>query len=69
MVEELRTLRQRLGVRQAELARAVGVDRNRLCLWENGYADLKPEDVARIRTYLANELESVKSLTLPEGAA
>ena len=56
-VRELRALRQRLGVTQALLARAVGVDRIKLSLWENGVADMKPEEIRNIGTYLQRELE------------
>jgi DNA-binding XRE family transcriptional regulator len=56
-VGELRALRQRLGVTQALLARAVGVDRIKLSLWENGVADMKPEEIRNIGTYLQRELE------------
>jgi len=56
-VRELRALRQRLGVTQALLARAVGVDRIKLSLWENGVVDMKPEEIRNIGTYLQRELE------------
>jgi transcriptional regulator with XRE-family HTH domain len=56
-VGELRTLRQRLGVTQAFLARAVGIDRIKLSLWENGVADMKMEEIRSIETYLQCELE------------
>jgi predicted transcriptional regulator len=64
-IEELRGLRKRLGIQQASLAREIGVERSRLCMWENGYLDLKPEEVARVQSYLANELDTVKALTIP----
>jgi transcriptional regulator with XRE-family HTH domain len=56
-VAESRALRLRLGVTQALLARAVGVDRIKLSLWENGAADMKPEEIRDIGTYLQRELE------------
>jgi len=56
-VGELRTLRQRLGITQAVLARAVGIDRIKLSLWENGVADMKMEEIRSIETYLQCELE------------
>ena len=56
-VGESRALRLRLGVTQALLARSVGVDRIKLSLWENGVADMKPEEIRSIGAYLQRELE------------
>ena len=64
-VDEIRGLRKRLGIPQAFLARAIGMERSRLCMWERGYLDLRAEEIARVQTYLANELETVKALSVP----
>ena len=66
MSEELRALRKRLGIQQAAVAQAVGIDRSRLCMWEKGFVSLKPEEISRVQSYLANELETIKALTIPQ---
>jgi transcriptional regulator with XRE-family HTH domain len=44
----VRELRERQGVRQSELARRLGENRQRVNKWERGWSDLQHEDVPRV---------------------
>jgi hypothetical protein len=61
-----RGLRKRLGVPQGTLAFAVGIERPRLSLFENGPGTLRPEEIERIAAYLAKEMAEVKRIEFPE---
>jgi transcriptional regulator with XRE-family HTH domain len=60
--EQLRALRQRLGISQAKLSFALGLDRTRFSLWENGSGKLDEEAIARVAAFLSQQLSSVQSL-------
>jgi transcriptional regulator with XRE-family HTH domain len=49
-------LRKRAALTQVELSRMVGVSAPRLCLWERGQIDLRPEQIERIAQILKEHL-------------
>lgn len=46
--EELRSIRSKLGLSQAELARALGVHPNTLACWERGDKEIGNPDLVRL---------------------
>ena len=49
-------LRRRAALTQAQLASLTGIPAPRICLWERGDVELKPEQVERIATVLRERL-------------
>jgi transcriptional regulator with XRE-family HTH domain len=49
-------LRKRAALTQVELSRIVGISAPRLCLWERGQVELRPEQVERIARALNEQL-------------
>jgi len=54
-------LRERLRLRQLDVARATGVNRSSLSLWENGFATLPTATLDAIEDYLTSELAEMKA--------
>lgn len=50
------TLRRRAGLSQARLASLTGISAPRICLWERGEIELRPEQIERIRYIISSEL-------------
>jgi transcriptional regulator with XRE-family HTH domain len=46
--EVQRKLRESLGIKQIQLAKASGIHQSRLSLIENGWQDARPDELARI---------------------
>jgi DNA-binding XRE family transcriptional regulator len=52
-MEQVRSLRTRLGLSQADVARAAGVSRFTLSVCESGHANLRSEHLAAVTRFLA----------------
>ena len=55
-MKERAMLRRRAGLTQAELAHRTGIHASRICLWERGHFELRPEQVERIQRVISGEL-------------
>src|SRR5262245_6660576 len=67
-IQELKAVRERLGIAQAAVARATSMTRFKLSLAECGHIDLRAEELNAIAHFLATELEQVKDIELPQAA-
>lgn len=67
--ETLRTLRERYGASQDELAREVGVSRSYIALIESGHKPLPDKLLARIAPYLGVKPLAIKRYNATEGDA
>ena len=53
MVTELKLERIKAGLKQVEVAKITRIDRQRLCMFENGWINLKPEEIQKIQRAIA----------------
>ena len=52
-----RKIRQKIGATQAFISKETGIDRSKLSLFENGYAQLSKEEKRRIASAMGQTLE------------
>jgi transcriptional regulator with XRE-family HTH domain len=66
----LRELRRIAGLTQHGVERETGIDRSRLSLAECNYSALKPDEYAKVETFLLRTVrQKVRSVGLQEGVA
>jgi transcriptional regulator with XRE-family HTH domain len=65
-IQQLKALRERLGVSQARVARCADMTRFKLSLAECGHIDLRAEELNAIAKFLGQELAEVKAIDLPQ---
>jgi hypothetical protein len=68
-IQQLRALRERLGILQARVARVANMTRFKLSLAECEHIDLRAEELNAIAHFLAKELAEVKAIDLPQAVS
>jgi predicted transcriptional regulator len=62
-IQQLKALRERLGISQAKVARVADMNRFKLSLAECGHIDLRGEDLKAIERFLARVSDPVQQVS------
>jgi predicted transcriptional regulator len=58
MITELKLKRIMTGLKQVEVAKLAGIDRQRLCMLENGWIDPKPDELKKIKAVISSHAKN-----------
>jgi DNA-binding XRE family transcriptional regulator len=53
MITPLKLERIKSGLKQVEVAKITGIDRQRLCMAENGWITMRPEEIQKIQRVIS----------------
>lgn len=58
MITDLKLKRIMTGLKQVELAKLAGIDRQRVCMIENGWLDPKPDELKKIKAVISSHAKT-----------